>query len=203
MSKEVVIIDYGMGNLHSVTKAIAAVGGKPIITADKEVIAKAEKVILPGVGAFGDCMANLHKSGLVPLIMELLESGKPFLGICLGMQVLFEGSDEAPGVPGLGYFKGQVKYLKTSHKIPHMGWNCLQLTNKCSRLFANTKNGDFVYFVHSFYAADCDGAVIATSEYGAPLTAAVASGNVMGCQFHPEKSGEVGLNILRAFCEME
>ena len=108
MSKEVVIIDYGMGNLHSVTKAIAAVGGNPIITADKEVIAKAEKIILPGVGAFGDCMANLHKSGLVPLIMELLESGKPFLGICLGMQVLFEGSDEAPGVPGLGYFKGQV-----------------------------------------------------------------------------------------------
>ena len=162
MSKEVVIIDYGMGNLHSVTKAIAAVGGVPIITADKEVIAKAEKIILPGVGAFGDCMANLHKSGLVPLIMELLESGKPFLGICLGMQVLFEGSDEAPGVPGLGYFKGQVKYLKTSHKIPHMGWNKLFVKNESPLL--SEAEGEFVYFIHSFHCEPKDKSIITRSE---------------------------------------
>ena len=201
MSKEVVIIDYGMGNLHSVTKAIAAVGGEPVITADKEVIGKAEKIILPGVGAFGDCMANLHKSGLVPLIMELLNSGKPFLGICLGMQVLFEGSDEAPGVNGLGYFKGQVKYLQTSHKIPHMGWNKLSLKNASPLL--DEAEGEFVYFVHSFHCEPEDKSLItAVCDYGMEVTASVGKGNVQAFQFHPEKSSRAGLALLKKFVEM-
>ena len=201
MIKEVVIIDYGMGNLHSVTKAIAAVGSIPVITADKEVIAKAEKVILPGVGAFGDCMANLHKSGLVPLIMELLESGKPFLGICLGMQVLFEGSDEAPGVPGLGYFKGQVKYLKTSHKIPHMGWNKLYVKNESPLL--SEAEGEFVYFVHSFHCEPEDKSIITSvCDYGMEVTTSVGRGNVHAFQFHPEKSSRAGLGLLKKFVEL-
>ena len=127
MTKQVIIVDYGMGNLHSVNKAILAVGGTPVVTGDPALIARAEKLILPGVGAFGDCMANLEKAGLVPLLQEYLHSGKPFLGICLGMQVLFAGSDEAPGVQGLGYFPGQVRKLTTREKIPHMGWNRLEL----------------------------------------------------------------------------
>jgi len=201
MSKEVVIIDYGMGNLHSVTKAIAAVGGTPIITADKEVIAKAEKIILPGVGAFGDCMANLHKSGLVPLIMELLDSGKPFLGICLGMQVLFEGSDEAPGVEGLGYFKGQVKYLQTSHKIPHMGWNDLTVLHDCA-LSADVADGDYVYFVHSYRAETSDEYISCYATYNEKIPGLVFRGNVYGAQFHPEKSGQVGMQILKNFAKL-
>lgn len=135
MSSKIVIVDYGMGNLHSVNKAIAVVGGDPVISSDAVVIAQADKLILPGVGAFGDCMANLQRSGLVPILQKYLHSGRPFLGICLGMQVLFEGSDEAPGVKGLGYFQGQVRRLDTALKIPHMGWNKLSLRRvlRCCR----------------------------------------------------------------------
>ena len=202
MSDKITIIDYGMGNLYSVCNAIAAVGGEPIVTSDKEVIAAAEKIILPGVGAFGDCMANLHKSGLIPVIMDALNSGKPFLGICLGMQVLFEGSDEAPGVAGLGFFNGQVKYLTTDYKIPHMGWNKLELASP-SPLMKDAA-GQYVYFVHSFHCVPEDKSIItAICDYGMEVTASVGRGNVQAFQFHPEKSSRVGAGLLRAFKEWQ
>ena len=200
MSSKIVIVDYGMGNLHSVNKAIAVVGGDPVISSDAAVIAQADKLILPGVGAFGDCMANLQRSGLVPILQKYLHSGRPFLGICLGMQVLFEGSDEAPGVKGLGYFQGQVRRLDTALKIPHMGWNKLSLRSSSPLL--QEAGDEYVYFVHSYYATGCGDALLAVTDYGADLTAAVGQGNVLGCQFHPEKSGTAGLGILRAFCAM-
>ncbi len=199
--KKVVIIDYGMGNLYSVKNALLAVGAEPVVTSDRDVIAAAERVILPGVGAFGDCMANLEKSGLIPVIRELLASGRPFLGICLGMQLLFEGSDEAPGVTGLGYFKGQVKYLPTSLKIPHMGWNKLKLRNP-SPLLAGAE-GEYVYFVHSFHAEPEDkGIITSVCDYGMEVTASVGCGNVQAFQFHPEKSSRVGMQLLKNFVEM-
>ncbi len=199
--KKVVIIDYGMGNLYSVKNALLAVGAEPVVTSDRDVIAAAERVILPGVGAFGDCMANLEKSGLIPVIRELLASGRPFLGICLGMQLLFEGSDEAPGVIGLGYFKGQVKYLPTSLKIPHMGWNKLKLRSP-SPLLAGAE-GEYVYFVHSFHAEPEDkGIITSVCDYGMEVTASVGCGNVQAFQFHPEKSSRVGMQLLKNFVEM-
>ena len=202
MSNKITIIDYGMGNLYSVCNAIAAVGGEPVVTSDKDVIAAAEKIILPGVGAFGDCMANLQKSGLIPVIMDALHSGKPFLGICLGMQVLFEGSDEAPGVAGLGFFKGQVKYLITDYKIPHMGWNKLELRTPSPLL--KDADGQYVYFVHSYHCVPEDKSIItATSDYGMEVTASVGRGNVQAFQFHPEKSSRVGAGLLRAFKEWQ
>ena len=202
MKEAIVIIDYGMGNLYSVSKAVAAVGAEPVVTTDKEVIARATKLILPGVGAFGDCMANLEKSGLIPVIKEQLDKGTPFLGICLGMQVLFEGSEEDPGVAGLGYFKGQVRKLTTKEKIPHMGWNKLELRN-ASPLLAGVKD-DYVYFVHSFHCEPKDKALItAVCDYGQEVTAAVGKGNVQAFQFHPEKSSRVGLALLKAFKEWQ
>ncbi len=199
--KKVVIIDYGMGNLYSVKNALLGVGAEPVVTSDRDVIAAAERVILPGVGAFGDCMANLEKSGLIPVIRELLASGRPFLGICLGMQLLFEGSDEAPGVTGLGYFKGQVKYLPTSLKIPHMGWNKLKLRSP-SPLLAGAE-GEYVYFVHSFHAEPEDkGIITSVCDYGMEVTASVGCGNVQAFQFHPEKSSRVGMQLLKNFVEM-
>lgn len=199
--KKVVIIDYGMGNLYSVKNALLAVGAEPVVTSDRDVIAAAERVILPGVGAFGDCMANLEKSGLIPVIRQLLNSGKPFLGICLGMQLLFDGSDEAPGVAGLGYFKGQVKYLPTSLKIPHMGWNKLELRSP-SPLLAGVE-GEYVYFVHSFHAEPEDKSIITSvCDYGMEVTASVGRGNVQAFQFHPEKSSRVGMQLLKSFVEM-
>ena len=202
MSNKITIIDYGMGNLYSVCNAIAAVGGEPVVTSDKDVIAAAEKIILPGVGAFGDCMVNLHKSGLIPVIMDALHSGKPFLGICLGMQVLFEGSDEAPGVAGLGFFEGQVKYLTTDYKIPHMGWNKLELRTPSPLL--KDADGQYVYFVHSYHCVPEDKSIItATSDYGMEVTASVGRGNVQAFQFHPEKSSRVGAGLLRAFKEWQ
>ena len=202
MSNKITIIDYGMGNLYSVCNAIAAVGGEPIVTSDKDVIAAAEKIILPGVGAFGDCMVNLHKSGLIPVIMDALHSGKPFLGICLGMQVLFEGSDEAPGVAGLGFFKGQVKCLTTDYKIPHMGWNKLELASPSPLL--KDAAGQYVYFVHSFHCVPEDKSIItAICDYGMEVTASVGRGNVQAFQFHPEKSSRVGAGLLRAFKEWQ
>ena len=177
MSSKIVIVDYGMGNLHSVNKAIAVVGGDPVISSDAVVIAQADKLILPGVGAFGDCMANLQRSGLVPILQKYLHSGRPFLGICLGMQVLFEGSDEAPGVKGLGYFQGQVRRLDTALKIPHMGWNKLSLRSSSPLL--QEAGDEYVYFVHSFHVEPQQQELItAVCDYGMEVTAAVGSGSV-------------------------
>ena len=202
MSEKIVIIDYGMGNLHSVNKAMKYVGAEVEVTSEATKIAKADKVILPGVGAFGDCMLNLEKYGLVPVIKETLASGKPFLGICLGLQLLFEGSEEAAGIQGLGFFKGQVEKIKTDLKVPHMGWNSLVLKNP-SPLLAKSADG-YVYFVHSFHAVPEDKAIItAVCNYGIEVTAAVGRANVQAVQFHPEKSSKVGLGILQAFKEWQ
>lgn len=200
MKNEIVIIDYGMGNLHSVSKAVEAVGAVPIVTADKKIIAAAEKIILPGVGAFGDCMKNLQATGLVPELIKHIKSGKGFLGICLGMQLLFESSEESSGVAGLGVFKGAVKRLITEYKVPHMGWNRLKL--KAASPLTAAADGSYVYFVHSFHAVPKDSNIItAVCDYGTEITAAVGRDNIQALQFHPEKSGEVGLKMLQAFKE--
>lgn len=200
MKNEIVIIDYGMGNLHSVSKAVEAVGAVPIVTADKKIISAAEKIILPGVGAFGDCMKNLQATGLVPELIKHIKSGKGFLGICLGMQLLFESSEESPGVAGLGIFKGAVKRLTTEYKVPHMGWNRLKL--KAASPLIAAADGSYVYFVHSFHAVPKDSNIItAVCDYGTEITAAVGRDNIQAVQFHPEKSGEVGLKMLQAFKE--
>lgn len=200
MKNEIVIIDYGMGNLHSVSKAVEAVGAVPIVTVDKKIIAAAEKIILPGVGAFGDCMKNLQATGLVPELIKHIKSGKGFLGICLGMQLLFESSEESPGVAGLGIFKGAVKRLTTEYKVPHMGWNRLKL--KAASPLTAVADGSYVYFVHSFHAVPKDSNIItAVCDYGTEITAAVGRDNIQALQFHPEKSGEVGLKMLQAFKE--
>lgn len=199
----IAIIDYGMGNLHSVEKAFVAVGAEVRVTDDPDVIASADKVVLPGVGAFGDCMANLRRRGLESVIQEALVSGRPFLGICLGLQLLFEGSEEAPGVPGLGFFAGQVEKIKAPDlKIPHMGWNSLEV-RRTSPLFEPKEAERYVYFVHSYHAVPADDSIItAVADYGGPITAAVGRNAVQAVQFHPEKSSTVGLAMLRAFKEM-
>ena len=201
----IAIIDYGVGNLFSLCSSFAAIGAEAVITGDENVIRSADKLLLPGVGAFGDAADKLRATGLDRLILEEVRAGKPLLGICLGMQLLFERSYEYGVHEGLGLIPGEVRpiaeVIPADYKIPHIGWNALHFCGEKSPLFRNIKDGDFVYFVHSFYGADCD-SVIATAEYGAELTAAVAKDNVFGCQFHPEKSGNVGLGILRAFCEM-
>jgi glutamine amidotransferase len=200
-NKSIVIVDYGMGNLHSVNKAVALVGGDPVISGDKAVIAGAEKMILPGVGAFGDCMANLEKAGVIPAIKAHIAAGKPFLGICLGMQVLFEESEEAPGVKGLGIFPGKVVLIPTSLKIPHMGWNRLQLKSFSPLLSGS--DGEYVYFVHSYCCRPEDeNVIIAVCDYGAEVVAAVGRDNVSGFQYHPEKSSTVGLEMLKRFVEL-
>ena len=202
----IAVIDYGVGNLFSLCSSLERIGAEAVITSDPEIIAKADKLILPGVGAFADAAQKLRDSGLDLAIKQQVEAGKEIMGICLGMQMLFEKSYEFGEHQGLGLLKGSVIPMKgtipAGLKIPHIGWNALHFS-KDSKLLRYVKEGDCVYFVHSFYAADCDDSVIATAEYGKELTAAVQQGNVMGCQFHPEKSGQVGLNILRAFCEME
>ena len=200
----IAIVDYGVGNLFSLESSLSAIGVQSVVTADPEVLANADQIILPGVGAFGDAAEKLRKTGLDKHIIALAKAGKPLLGICLGMQMLFEKSYEFGEHDGLGLIKGSVqpiaKVIPADYKIPHIGWNSLTFKGE-NPLFSYIKDGDFVYFVHSFYAADCEESVIATAEYGAALTAAVACGNVFGCQFHPEKSGEVGLKILKAFSE--
>ena len=202
----VAIVDYGVGNLFSLEQSLNAIGGRPTVTADPEVLKKADQIILPGVGAFEDAAKKLRASGLDQVLRELAAAGKPLMGICLGMQMLFEKSYEYGEHEGLGLIPGQVVGMQgvipADYKIPHIGWNAL-IFKKTSPLFKYIREGDCVYFVHSYYATDCDDAVIATAEYGPELTAAVARGNVMGCQFHPEKSGTVGLAILRAFLEMK
>ncbi len=202
----VAIVDYGVGNLFSLKSSLDFLGVESVVTADKEVLKAADKIILPGVGAFGDAAKKLRDSGLADFIKEQAKEGKALLGICLGMQLLFDKSLEYGEHEGLGLISGEIcpisDVIPKDLKIPHIGWNALDFT-KDSPLFKYIKDGDHVYFVHSFYGANCEDSTIATSEYGAPLTAAVAKGNVFGCQFHPEKSGKVGLNILRAFCEKE
>ena len=202
----IAIIDYGVGNLFSLRSSLNKIGADTVVTADPAVIASADKLILPGVGAFADAAKKLRDSGLDKVIKAEAAAGKPIMGICLGMQMLFEKSYEYGEHEGLGLLKGSVVPMEGSIpanlKIPHIGWNALKF-EKDNKLFKYIKEGDCVYFVHSFYASGCEDSLIATAEYGKDLTAAVEKGNVMGCQFHPEKSGDVGLNILRAFCEAD
>lgn len=199
----IAIIDYGMGNLYSVEKAFAQLGAEAVVTSDPAVIAGADKVILPGVGAFGDCMNNLVEYKLIEVIKEVAGRGTPFLGICLGLQLLFEGSEEDPGVPGLGIFPGMVrKIIAPGLKIPHMGWNSLELASS-SPLFTRLPQAAYVYFVHSYHAVPSDpNLMTAYTDYGGKVTAAVGRGNIQAVQFHPEKSGTVGLQILRNFKEL-
>ena len=202
----IAVVDYGVGNLFSLKSSFDAIGAKCVVTSDAEVIKNADKIILPGVGAFGDAAKKLRDSGLSKVLKEEAGDGKPILGICLGMQLLLEKSYEYGEHEGLGLIKGEIRPISDvipgNLKIPHIGWNALKFSGEKSPLFKFINEGDFVYFVHSFYGTGCDDSVIATAEYGAELTAAVAGGNVFGCQFHPEKSGDVGLNILKAFVEV-
>ena len=202
----IAIIDYGVGNLFSLAHSLKAVGAQAIVTGDTKEISRAERVILPGVGAFGDAAKKLRETGLDTLVREITGRGTPVMGICLGMQLLLDKSFEFGEHAGLGLIPGEVRpiaeVIPSELKIPHIGWNALDI-HRPHPIFANVTPGDCVYFVHSYYGAKCDESVIATAEYGAPLTAAVARGNVCGCQFHPEKSGDVGLGILKAFCEWD
>ena len=201
----IAIIDYGVGNLFSLESSFAAIGAEVTVTADPAVLRQADKLLLPGVGAFEDAAKKLRQTGLDAVVKEQAAYGKPLLGICLGMQLLFDKSYEYGCHEGLGLIPGAVKpiadVIPEGLKIPHIGWNALHFQKDCP-IFKETTEGDCVYFVHSFYAADCQDHTVATAEYGAPLTAAVAKGNVYGCQFHPEKSGAVGLKILKAFAEL-
>ena len=203
----IAIVDYGCGNLFSLSSSLKFLGEDCLVTGKKDDILSADKIILPGVGAFGDAVAKLHNAELFDVIRQCADDGKYILGICLGMQMLFDKSYEYGEHLGLGLIKGEVRpfkgVIRDELKIPHMGWNPLNIKKSDHPLLKYTNEGDCVYFVHSYYAADCDEAVIATSEYDIDVTAAVAKGNVYGCQFHPEKSGEVGLKILKAFCEAE
>ncbi len=201
----VVIIDYGVGNLFSLQSSFAAIGEDAVVTGDEKAIAAADRIILPGVGAFGDAAAKLRATGLDKVIKEQAANGKPLLGICLGMQLLFEKSYEFGEHEGLGLIEGSVRpiadVIGKDLKIPHIGWNALIIKRK-DPILKYTKDSDHVYFVHSYHAADCGQSVTATTEYGAELTAAVSNGSVFGTQFHPEKSGGTGLKILKAFCEV-
>ena len=201
----IAIIDYGVGNLFSLKSSFAAIGEEAVVTSDAAVISRADRLILPGVGAFEDAAKKLSDSGMAEVVKREAQSGKPIMGICLGMQLLFEKSYEYGEHEGLGLIGGSVRpiadVIDKELKIPHIGWNRL-IVKKQSPLFKYLSDGDCVYFVHSYYATDCEDAVTATAEYSAELTASVEKGNVYGCQFHPEKSGDVGLKILKAFCEI-
>ena len=200
----VAIIDYGVGNLFSLQSSFAAIGQAVTVTSDPETIRSADRILLPGVGAFRDAADKLQRSGMASVVLEEARRGKPLLGICLGMQLLFDRSLEYGEYEGLGLLHGSVRpiadVIPPDYKIPHIGWNALRFTRE-TPLFDRVREGDCVYFVHSYYAAGCEDSLIAATEYGGVLTAAVGKGNVYGCQFHPEKSGRVGLDILRAFCE--
>lgn len=201
----IAIIDYGVGNLFSLCSSLLAIGAENIVTSDADVIRSAEKIILPGVGAFEDAKKKLTSLGLDRVLIDEVGKGKKILGICLGMQMLFEKSYEFGEHEGLGLLSGEVVpmagNLPSELKIPHIGWNSLNFKSE-HPIFKYVKDGDFVYFVHSFYADGCTDSLLATTEYGKEITAAVAKDNIMGMQFHPEKSGEVGLNILKAFAEL-
>lgn len=203
-----VIIDYGVGNLFSLQSSLDYIGERAEVSGDASVISKADRLILPGVGAFGDAARKLAECGLREQIISLAERGVPLLGICLGMQLLFERSFEYGEAEGLGLLSGEVKsiapVIPNGYKVPHIGWNALRFTEagRASPLLKYSREGEYVYFVHSFAAMNCEDSLLADTEYGANLTAAVARDNVFGCQFHPEKSGEAGLKILKAFCEL-
>ncbi len=198
----IAIIDYGVGNLFSLAHSVKTVGGDAVVTGDAQAILSADHVLLPGVGAFGDAARKLRQTGLDAVVKKAAARGTPIMGICLGMQLLLDRSYEFGQHEGLGLIPGEVRpiseVIPADLKIPHIGWNAL-IDVKPHPIFASVKPGDCVYFVHSYYGAKCGDAVIANAEYGAPLTAAVARGNVAGCQFHPEKSGDVGLGILKSF----
>lgn len=202
----IAIIDYGVGNLFSLKSSLSMIGAQAVVSGDADVIRAADRIILPGVGAFGDARKKLAQTGLDRVLLCEAEKGKPVMGICLGMQMLFDRSFEYGEHEGLALIPGEVVpmegRLPNGLKVPHIGWNALELQKPEHPLMKYTKPGDCVYFVHSFYAANCTAHTLATAEYGIGVTAAVARDNVMGCQFHPEKSGTVGLNILRAFCEL-
>lgn len=200
----IAIIDYDAGNIRSVEKALIALGEQPVVTRDKDTILAADKLILPGVGAFGDAMERLHQYGLVDVIREAVKNGTPLLGICLGLQLLFERSDESDGVKGLGILKGQILKIPDSPclKIPHMGWNSLTFQNE-GILFKGLEEHPYVYFVHSYYLkAEEESIVKATTQYGVTIHASVEKGNVFACQFHPEKSSRAGLQMLKNFAEL-
>ncbi len=200
----IAIIDYDAGNLKSVEKALLFFGQECVVTRDPKTILGADKVILPGVGAFGDAMEKLHRFGLVDVIRQVTAAGTPFLGICLGLQLLFRSSDESPGVEGLGVLDGEIVSIppKEGYKIPHMGWNSLKIREGAG-LFQGIGQDPYVYFVHSYYLkADHPEDVAATTEYIVPIHASVEHGNVFACQFHPEKSGDIGLQILKNFCDL-
>ena len=201
----IAVVDYGVGNMFSIKSSFAQVGAEAVITSDKQVIKNADKIMLPGVGAYEDAARKLRETGLGELVAEEVKKGKFAMGICLGMQLLFEESFEYGRHEGLGILKGSVVpmkgYIDDTLKIPHIGWNALRFVRE-NALFKYIKNGDHVYFVHSYFVSGCEDSLAADTEYGKPLTAAVAKDNVYGCQFHPEKSGDVGLKILQAFCEL-
>lgn len=200
----IAVIDYGVGNLFSLTSSLRAIGAECVVTGDAEEIKRADKIILPGVGAFEDAKKKLSESGLDKIVVDEVGCGKKIFGICLGMQMLFERSFEYGEHEGLGLLKGDVIAMEgvipKELKIPHIGWNSLHIVKE-HPIFKYVKENDYVYFVHSYFASGCDESLLASTEYGAPLTAAVALGNVSGTQFHPEKSGDVGLSILKAFAE--
>ncbi len=202
----IAIVDYGVGNLYSLTSSLQTVGADVVVTGDGETLKKADKILLPGVGAFSDAIKKLKETGLAKILVEEAQKGKKLLGICLGMQLLFEKSYEYGEHDGLALLKGKVVPMRgvidETLKIPQIGWNSLRF-EKSHPLLKYIKDGDFVYFVHSYYAKDCEDSLLLTTEYGARLTAAVVKNNVAGMQFHPEKSGEVGLKLLRAFVEWE
>ncbi len=204
----IAIIDYGVGNIFSLASSFEYIGAEAVLTADPEIIRAADRIVLPGVGAFGDAAKKLRERGMADIVLEQAKAGKPLLGICLGMQLLFEKSFEYGEHRGLGLIPGKVVTMEgvvpDSYKVPHIGWNGLHFPKdkEKSPIFKYLKEGDFVYFVHTYYGTDCADSVIASCEYGAELTAAVARDNVYGVQFHPEKSGETGMKILRAFCEL-
>ncbi len=199
------IVDYGVGNLFSLRSSFGFIGEEAAVTRDADAIAAADRVVLPGVGAFGDAAEKLRQSGLDAAVKQATASGKPLLGICLGMQLLFERSFEYGEHAGLGLLSGEVVPMRgaipENLRIPHIGWNALHFERQ-HPIFKYISEGEHVYFVHSYYAANCGESLVATADYGLPLPAAAAAGNVVGCQFHPEKSGEVGMKILRGFCEM-
>jgi len=201
----IAIVDYGVGNLFSLQSSLHAVGAEVIVTKEEAELRRADKILLPGVGAFEDAAHKLRQSGLARPVCELAGEGKPLLGICLGMQLLFDKSYEYGEHMGLGLIPGTVRpiadAIPAGLKVPHIGWNALRIKRE-NPIFSGIKDGDCVYFVHSYYATDCEESVTAVSEYGAELTASVQRGNIFGCQFHPEKSGSVGLSILRAFAQL-
>ena len=201
----IAIVDYSVGNLFSLSSSLKAVGAETVVTGDADVLRKADKILLPGVGAFSDAITKLRATGLDKVIVEETKNGKQLLGICLGMQMLFEKSYEYGEHDGLGLLGGEVVPMQNEiprgYKIPNIGWNSLQITKE-NRLFKNIKDGDFVYFVHSYFVKGCDDSLLALTDYGSKITAAVEKGNIFGCQFHPEKSGKIGLEILRGFAEL-